>query len=218
MKYEREAIRKMDRNIIRQHAKVSPITEEEATTLVNTFISDNHIDTSSWSRPTTKTIDDLINEVHAHECVFGKFDNKPVRIIRVVKCDIYYRTPEGNLYKLKQVTKIKGSAQDGKKIINDAKFGSVSGKAFFHEDPWEAAHREISEETGLDDVNITRAVAVSTRYRPEGSKSYPGLPILNIEYRFPPIFLSPGQFKQEGYREETLSKTTEFSWVEIKAN
>ncbi len=168
------------------------------------------VDTSSWGKGEAKTLSHLYKELKdgGSQLVTDK-DGELLRIVTYVGVDVFYKSPEGKSYRLKE----------DKQVFNDGRVRSrnyghaVSEKIKYDENPELAAVRGIKEELGLeDDIEVS---LVSRNEERLTSSSYPGLLSQYIGYKFT-AYLNQEQFNPNGYQEVQEDKITYFVWEEFE--
>ena len=168
------------------------------------------IDVSQYGKGQAKTLADLQQEIEKGETLLATDkEGKLYREVRVCGVDIFYISPEGKKYRLKEEKQVFKDGRERRRDLGQA----VSEKMKPGENPEEAALRGIKEELGiadnikLEDFSDDKQILVSP--------SYPGLKSEYNRYVFKTI-LNENQFKPEGYTEEEGGKTTYFVWEEVK--
>jgi len=190
---------------------MEPTNREEVpdTTELKKLLEDSGIDTSKWGKGEAKTIKHLQGEIDRGESVLEKDGmGNLIRRVSVVGAGIYYVSPKGERYRLKEDKQI---FQDGRERRRD--YGhAVSEKMKPGEDPRVAIIRGIREELGIDGK-------IETQMSWEDEKvllspSYPGLLSNYHRYEFE-VMLSKDQFKRNGYIERQEKMDTYFIWEEV---
>jgi len=169
------------------------------------------IDTSKFGQGEAKTLAHLQKEIDAGESVLLVNENgELLRTVEGSKAHVFYSSPEGKLFKLKELKQI---FKDGRERVRDYLPQSVSEKMVPGEDPISVMKRGLQEELGIDgSIDLQEK---ETQKQLKKSPSYPGLQSQYINHMFE-VFLTDNQFKQEGYQEVQEDKTTYFIWEEVK--
>lgn len=168
------------------------------------------IDVSRWGWGEAKTLEHLQKEIENGETilVIGE-KGELLRMVVVCGADIYYVSPDGKRYRLKEEKQVFKDGRERKRDLGQA----VSEKMKPDEDPRDAMIRGIREELGIQgDISL---VQTGTDEQLLSSPSYPGLQSQYIRHKFEAI-LDKSQFRPEGYKEEQKDKTTYFIWEEVK--
>lgn len=172
-------------------------------------LEESGIDTSKWGEGDAKTIEYLKSEIDRGESVLEKNEaGDLVRRVAVVGADIYYTSPEGKRYHLKEDRQIFTDGRERKRDYGHA----VSEKIKPGEDPEIAMVRGIREELGIGGEIDYKKTMEDEIVRL--SSSYPGLLTNYIRYEFE-VILNEDQFKPEGYKEEQEKINTYFIWEEV---
>lgn len=168
------------------------------------------IDVSQWGIGKAKTLQHFLKEIEDGETILIKnIDGKLLRKVIVGNANIYYTSPEGKKFILKEEKQI---FKDGRERIRNLD-ESIAEKIKATENPEDAMVRGIQEELGIEsEINLKKD---NTKEELLMSPSYPGLQSQYIFHKFETI-LNDQQFKPEGYIEEQLDKSTYFIWEEIK--
>lgn len=167
------------------------------------------IDTALWGKGQAKTLAHLIKEIEDSETILTTNQaGELLRTVVVVKTDIFYESPDGKKYKLKEERQVFKDGRERRRDLGQA----VSEKMQPAENPANAAIRGIHEELGIGgDITVTTA---GTDEETIDSPSYPGLKSQYISHRFR-ANLSQEQFNPNGYTENQADKSTYFVWEEI---
>ncbi len=168
------------------------------------------IDISEWGKGQTKTLEHLQKEIEEEETVLITGEQgELLRKVIVGVADVFYISPDGKKYHLKEEKQIFKDDRERSRDINE----SVSEKMKINEDPNKAMLRGIREELGIEgDLFLTK---IGTDKKLVSSLSYPGLQSYYIYHKFETI-LNEKQFKEDGYIEEQEDKNTYFIWEEIE--
>jgi hypothetical protein len=173
-------------------------------------LADAGIDTSSWGTGQAKTLEHLQKEIESGETILitGKAGELLRRV--VVGCaDIYYQSPDGKKYRLKEDRQVFKDGRERRRNLGQA----VSEKMKPGEDIKEAMIRGIQEELGISgEINLTET---GTDEQIITSPSYPGLKSQYIRHKFQAM-LNDEQFNPGGYVEEQSDKSTYFIWEEAE--
>jgi len=168
------------------------------------------INTAEWGTGQAKTLAHLVKEIEGGETVL--VENEAGELLRKVivgGADIYYVSPEGKKYRLKEEKQIFKDGRERRRDLGQA----VSEKMKPGEEPKEAIIRGVQEELGISGEVLLEDVA--TNEQTITSPSYPGLKSQYINYKFKAT-LNDAQFKPNGYIEEQTDKSTYFIWEEVK--
>lgn len=164
------------------------------------------IDTSKWGIGNAKTLEHLLKEIQEGESVLNKNENgEYLREVVVADSEIYYNSPDGKVYRLKEEKQVFKDGRERRRNLN----GSVSEKMKSGEVPFDAILRGVREELGITgnielmDNGVEDIVL--------DSPSYPGLKMRKVVYKFK-INLTSEQFNPEGYIEKQEDKDTYFVW------
>lgn len=165
-----------------------------------------------WGLGNTKTFKDLIRELNKRESTLSTSSlGKVVRKIRVLSIKVKYRDSETQqefyLVEEKQVFK------DGRTRVRKLDC-SVAEKLTLEEAAdAETIGNALKEELGIE--GEVRRLFDTDHYTTLGaSKSYPGLETLKEIFEAT-VFLTPEQFRPEGYIEYQEDKTNYFVWTKI---
>lgn len=187
----------------------SVVKKEPSTNELKQRLEDAGIDASLWGTGQAKSIEHLQKEIDDGETVLEKNNEGIlVRKVAVGNVDIYYVSPDGKKYRLKEDRQV---FKDGRERKRD-RDGSIFEKMKPDENPTEAMARGIKEELGIEgEINLTET---ETREEMEHSPSYPGLQTQYVIYKFETT-INHEQFRKEGYVEEQKDKSTYFVWEEV---
>lgn len=129
------------------------------------------VDISTWDTGSAKTVEHLYNEVKDGESrLVNDIKNGLIKMTSVVGATIYYETPSGDKYRLKEEKQV---FSDGRQRIRPSEGQSVFEKMQFDEDPTGAMRRGLQEELSIKDG--ARIVETETNIKVQESASYPGL-------------------------------------------
>lgn len=168
------------------------------------------IDNSTWGTGQAKTLANLQKEIESGETVLvtGK-EGELLRKVVVGSADIYYVSPDGKKYRLKEEKQVFKDGRERRRDLGAA----VSEKMKPDEDPKGAMIRGIQEELGINgEITLTETGADNQTII---SPSYPDLQSQYIRHKFEAV-LNDEQFNPEGYVEEQSDKSTYFVWEEVK--
>ena len=167
------------------------------------------IDTSIWGTGQAKTLTHLQNEIQDGETVLiTDQTGKIIRQVLVGVAIIYYDSPDGKKYQLREDKQIFKDGRQRKRNLKEA----VSEKMKPNENPTEAMSRGISEELGISSkINLTKLGVDEKTFT---SPSYPGLVSKYVYHRFQ-VMLDDEQFNPKGYIENQSDKSTYFIWKAI---
>ena len=167
------------------------------------------IDTSTWGKGQAKTLQHLQREIDDGEAIIIKKENGTLlRQVEGGGSDVYYTSPTGKKYKLREDKQVFNDGRERRRHIGQA----VSEKMKQSENPIDAMIRGIKEELGIGgEINLT---ALDIVEETKDSQSYPGLRSTYIHHKFKTVLTEP-QFNPDGYIEEQTDKSTYFVWVEL---
>jgi len=167
------------------------------------------IDTSVWGSGEAKTLAHLQKEIESGETVIITGEKgELLRKVVVVGADIYYESPDGTKYHLKEDRQVFKDGRERQRDFDQA----VSEKMKPDEDPKNAMIRGIQEELGIiGEINLTE---VGIDEQIITSPSYPGLQSQYIRHKFR-AELNDSQFNPKGYVEEQSDKSTYFIWEKV---
>jgi len=168
------------------------------------------INVSEWGKGQAKTLAHLQKEIKSGETVLVTGEQgELLRKVVVGGVDIFYVSPDGKKYRLKEDKQIFKDGRERKRDLGQA----VSEKMKPKEDPKDAMIRGVREELGIEgEISLTETGADEQLL---SSPSYPGLQSQYIRYKFEAM-LNDQQFKSNGYVEEQDDKSTYFVWEEVK--
>ncbi|MDD4151951.1 MAG: hypothetical protein PHR68_05020 [Candidatus Gracilibacteria bacterium] len=161
-----------------------------------------------WGIKDSKNINSLEEEISKGECILKIIDGVLMRVVNIIRADIFYNSSDGKTYNLREVKQV---FNDGHERIRNLD-SSVSEKIKLGEKPFDAVIRGIQEELNI--MNIININYCKTEEKIEDSISYPGLKSIYIKHWFTAI-LTDEQFNSAGYIEKQDDKSTFFSWNEI---
>lgn len=181
-----------------------------ATDALKKQLADAGIDTSLWGTGQAKTLAHLQKEVESGETILITGETgELLRRVVVGGADIYYQSPDGKKYRLKEDRQVFKDGRARRRDLGQA----VSEKMKPDEEPMAAMIRGIKEELG-----ISGEIALSetgTDIQQVTSPSYPGLESEYIRHKFQAT-LADEQFNPNGYVEEQSDKSTYFVWEEVE--
>lgn len=161
----------------------------------------NFLPVDRYGKGEAKSWESLIKEVESGECSIEWEDDKPIRVIRVLKiavCD-----PDGNnLYEAYQ------EFNDGRR--RERGLWGVSEKVKPDEDLLSAVPRAIQEELGIELSQFSFQIDPQIEIEDKESPSYPGLMTRYVK-RSAVVYLDESAVKPE-YVEIQLDKKTVFVW------
>lgn len=167
------------------------------------------IDTSTWGTGQTKTVAHLHEEIQSGETILTPGENdKLLREVIVGNADIFYQSPNGKKYRLKEDKQVFKDGRERRRNLGHA----VSEKMKADEEPIVAMIRGIQEELGIN--SELKLVKLGTEILQEPSPSYPGLESNYVFHTFE-VTLTDEQFNPAGYVEEQTDKSTYFVWEEV---
>ena len=168
------------------------------------------IDVSEWGKGQAKTLAHLQKEIESGEIVLVTGEHgELLRKVVVGVADIFYVSPEGKKYRLREDRQVFKDGRERKRDLGQA----VSEKMKPDEDPKDAMIRGVKEELGIEgEISLTEMGVDEWLL---ASTSYPGLQSQRIRHKFEAT-LNAQQFKSDGYVEEQDDKNTYFVWEEVK--
>lgn len=171
-----------------------------------TTLRDAGISINEWGRGQAKTLRHLASEIAAGETVLEHDDQGHlVRKVVVGGADVYYRSPEGVLFRLREARQVFKDGRERQRDLGHA----VAEKMKPDENPEQAMIRGIEEELGI--CGPLELEDLGTSEQTIESPSYPGLKSQYIQHKFR-VTLSDDQYDPDGYAEEQTDKTTYFEW------
>lgn len=185
-------------------------TKELALEVLKQQLESAGVDISEWGTGQAKTLADLQQEIESGETVLvtGK-EGELLRKVTVGGAEVYYITPEGKKYRLKEEKQV---FKDGRIRRRDWD-QTVSEKMKPDENPRDAIIRGIQEELGIEgEINLTET-GIDEQILT--SPSYPVLQSQYICHKFETV-LNDEQYNPNGYIEEQSDKSTYFTWEEIR--
>ncbi len=174
------------------------------------ILNEHDIPVETWGIGKAKTIEHLLNEINAGECVLKEDGETGVlaRHFAFLAMNVFFQD-EGKRYKLveeKQVFK------DGRERIRNLDSSLGEKIKVGEHDINSVIIRGIEEELGIEDsVTIGEVHKI---YEEVESMSYPGLVSKRDKYAVD-IGIDKHQYKPDGYIEVQEDKTTYFVWKEI---
>lgn len=196
---------------------INKITNEED---LKELLKQHRINYHSWDIPgsTTKTVNDLFNELKEEEARLVSRDGKLIRLITVVSADVYYERvflKYIHIVPKYLLTEEIQTFSDGRSKKRETDY-SVAEKMFPGENPCDALYRMMKEELGISDKNKNYSYSkLKTRYKESKSSSYPGL-ITEKEIYYFVVSLTNRSYNPSGYIEEQEDKKTYFVWKKCK--
>ncbi len=183
---------------------------EIATDILKKQLEAAGINTAEWGTGQAKTLEHLQKEIESGETILVTGEKcELLRKVVVGGADIYYKSPDGKRYRLKEDRQVFKDGRERRRDLGQA----VSEKMKPDEDPKEAIIRGIQEELGISgEITLTE---IGTDYQIITSPSYPGLQSQYIRHRFQAV-LNEEQFNPNGYIEEQSDKSTYFVWEEVE--
>lgn len=168
------------------------------------------VDMATWGIGQAKTLAHLRKEIESGETILVANEaGGLLRKVVVGGADIFYKSPEGKRYRLKEDRQIFKDGRERRRNLGQA----VSEKIKPGEDPEVAMIRGIQEELGIgSEITI---IKIGAEERIIDSPSYPGLQSQYILHKFQAV-LTKRQFNPAGYVEDQSDKSTYFMWEEIK--
>jgi hypothetical protein len=171
------------------------------------MLHEHGINTESWGKGTTKTVEDLQTELDRGESSLVAKDGKLQRIVSVLLLEVYCEIDgrRYHLYEDRQVHK------DGSVLRREDVPNSVSEKVGSDELPPNPAviRRALYEELGIKKFITAREIKYEEKAKPP--KTYPDIPA-EYHYYWWEVEISESDFKPEGYVEVQEKKSTYFVW------
>lgn len=172
-------------------------------------LADAGIDVSAWGTGQAKTLAHLLKEIESGETILVVGESgELLRKVVVGGADIYYQSPTGEKYRLKEDRQVFNDGRTRRRDLGQA----VSEKMKPGEEPQAAMIRGIQELGISGDIAL---VVDGVDEQKIDSPSYPGLKSQYIRHKFRAT-LSDDQFKPEGYVEKQADKSTYFVWEKVK--
>lgn len=167
------------------------------------------IDVSKWGKGQAKTLEHLQKEIENGETVLVTGEQgELLRKVVVGGADIYYVSPDGKKYRLKEDKQVFKDGRERKRDFGQA----ISEKMKPDENPKDAIVRGVREELGIEGAIALTEIGVDEQLL--SSPSYPGLQSQYIRHKFE-VTLNGSQFNPNGYVEEQEDKSTYFVWEEV---
>ncbi|MCL5733095.1 MAG: hypothetical protein M1334_00310 [Patescibacteria group bacterium] len=185
-------------------------SDESSLYLLRRRLEDAGIDVSEWGKGQAKTLAHLQKEIESGETfLVARERGKLLRKVLVGAADIFYISPDGKKYRLKEDRQVFKDGRERKRDLGQA----VSEKIKPDEDPKDAMIRGVREELGVE--GYISLIETGVDEQQLSSYSYPGLQSQYIRHKFEAT-LNDRQFKSDGYIEEQQDKSTYFIWEEVK--
>ena len=170
------------------------------------------IDISKWGKGQAKTLAHLQEEIESGETILATGEQgELLRKVVVGGADIYYNSPEGEKYRLKEDKQVFKDGRERRRDLGHA----ISEKMKPDENPKDAMIRGIREELGIEGEISLAEIGIDEQLPSSPGLSYPGLQSQYIRHKFETT-LNDRQFKRDGYVEEREDKSTYFVWEEVK--
>ena len=183
---------------------------EDTLQLLQQRLQSAGIDISQWGMGQAKTLVHLQKEIESGETILVTSENgELLRKVVVGGADVYYISPDGKKYRLKEAKQIFKDGRERRRDLGNA----ISEKMKPDENPRKAMARGIAEE-----LNIAGEIILTEMGTDEHlitSPSYPGLQSQYVTYKFQ-VTLNDQQFNPNGYIENQSDKSTYFVWEEVK--
>lgn len=187
---------------LQQMEKLGLLTLES----LNAYLISHQVPTSEWGKGESKKLEHLLKELNKGECkLIESEDGSLVRVVRGVGINIFYKSGEGKLLKLKEDRQVFSDGRTRRRVLST----SVGEKLQPGETPEQAATRTLEEELQIfgysfsDYETVDKDLVIST--------SFPGLYTRNTIHVFD-RFLEDKDFREEGYIEIQEDKTSYFLW------
>ncbi len=182
----------------------------DTTTAIAAKLIYHGIDTSKWGKDKAKSVDDLVREIEAGDCILTTTESGGLlRVVRVARANVYYfgESVPLRLVESKQVFRDE-DGNERERVRNSPT--SIAEKIKQDETPQDGILRCLREELGVDfDKGVLESPEVSEVI--EYSPSYPGL-LCHFSYSDFECELSEEQFDPIGYVEVQPDKVTFFEW------
>jgi len=161
-----------------------------------------------WGKGQSKTLSHLVEEISRRAINFFFDDEKEkwVREVKSVEVHVFYESPEGVTYFLREEKQI---FKDGRERRRN--YPWVGEKMEKGEDSLTASIRAIEEEVGLVPPFALGPDFTGNKEIERESSSFPGLISRHSVSCFE-VYLTPEQFSPEGYVEKQEDKSTFFVW------
>lgn len=167
------------------------------------------IDYSCWGKDSTKSLEQLFQEIQSGDCILHYSSDKIIRSVSVVTVDIFFEK-NGSLYELFEEKQIFSNGSEKIRKLNS----SLSEKIKYSESVEEALVRMVQEETGIT-IELSRfKIAILNRTDAKTSDSYPGV-FSRYSFRDYYVFLNQDEYIASGYDEIQKDKTSYFKWREV---
>ena len=162
-----------------------------------------------WGKGEAKTLSHLVGEIsrRATNFFFDEKEEKWVREVRPVEVHVFYESPEGVTYFLREEKQVFKDGRERRR--NYPWVGEKMEKD--DEDSLAAAVRAIEEEVGLIPPFASGPNFTGDKEIQRDSGSYPGIVSRHSVSCFE-VYLTPEQFNPEGYIEEQEEKSTFVVW------
>ena len=180
------------------------------------FLNSHGVGTTIWGTGITKPIEKLLEEINEGEYELILNDNKIERVVNCCSIDIYYKTDDGEIWKLREKKQImfSGEIKNPGEIKNLSHTESVRGKNKKNEDPEEAIKREMQEEIGVSVIGYEKLRFIETTNHEGMPTTFPGLFSRYTQNHFE-TYLHKEYFKPEGYIENQPYKKIYFEWEKL---
>lgn len=166
------------------------------------------VDVSLFGSGTTKSVNDLLMEIHQGETKLVEANGQLFRELSAVRVYVFADVKEGRVYLVED-----RQVFDNGQIRIREKKNSVSEKMKEKENPHEVVKRGLLEELGVRKFKfIKKSYSLHTEIIQ--SPSYPEIISKYIFYDFA-ILLDDSEYKEEGYIEKQGNITTFFKWRRI---
>ena len=167
------------------------------------FLNSHGVDTKEWGTRAFKSVNKLLEGIEKGEMALRETKDGGVEcIVNACSADVYFKDPEGILWKLKEEKRI---------IINNKE--SVRVKIREGENPKETIHREIQEELNIPESGY-KIKFLRTGNHEGVSTNYPNL-FSKFSQHYFEVFLKKDYFKKDGYVEEQPTCSIYFIWEKI---
>ena len=176
---------------------------------IRALLAAHHIDFSSWGLRGSKSIEELLVEIHSGEATLMEIDGVLVRRVDGVSVDVFAEI-EGEVRRLVEDRQI--FASDGT-VRRRNLSTSLGEKKKAGESALPAMVRALKEELGLDVDEAHITVGEESRATAP-SKAYPGL-MTDRGMTRGVVVLPSELYVPEGYTERQLTKEIYFTWHQL---